>query len=125
VPDLPVQFGKYLLENQRQEWAAQYVDYKGLKDLIKDAAEQARRVSRPLPRLVLRQSNSCWSLCTAAGLQRLCLHAQGSLQAGKIAGLCSDQGTRWRHLGPLHTLSLSARPPRTTRRFPPSASAAG
>ena len=35
------QFGKYLLEKQRSEWAQQYLDYKGLKDLIKNASEQA------------------------------------------------------------------------------------
>lgn len=94
VPDLPVQFGKYLLENQRQEWAAQYVDYKGLKDLIKDAAEQARRVSRPLPRLVLRQSSCGLNLRTAAGREWLSLHAQECFQAGNLAGWLRCAG-RW------------------------------
>jgi SPX domain protein involved in polyphosphate accumulation len=43
-----LQFGKYLLENQRPEWATQYVDYKGLKDLIKQATEEARKVRDPV-----------------------------------------------------------------------------
>ncbi|EFN52611.1 hypothetical protein CHLNCDRAFT_58814 [Chlorella variabilis] len=37
-----MKFGKYVLEKQRAEWSDQYVDYKGLKDLIKEsAAEEA------------------------------------------------------------------------------------
>lgn len=35
-----MQFGKYLEEKQRAEWASNYVDYKFLKDLIKDASKQ-------------------------------------------------------------------------------------
>ncbi|KAL4855568.1 Vacuolar transporter chaperone 4 [Chlorella vulgaris] len=33
-------FGKYLVEKQRAEWSDQYVDYKGLKDLIKESAAE-------------------------------------------------------------------------------------
>ncbi|KAK2080664.1 hypothetical protein QBZ16_000518 [Prototheca wickerhamii] len=36
-----MKFGKYLDENKRTVWATQYVDYKALKDLIKDAAATA------------------------------------------------------------------------------------
>lgn len=37
-----MKFGKYLVEKQRAEWSNQYVDYKALKDLIKEsAAEEA------------------------------------------------------------------------------------
>ena len=39
-----MKFGKYLLEQQRPGWEAQYLDYKGLKDEIKAAAEDARKV---------------------------------------------------------------------------------
>jgi SPX domain protein involved in polyphosphate accumulation len=35
-----MQFGKYLEEKQRPEWREYYVDYKCLKDLIKEAARQ-------------------------------------------------------------------------------------
>jgi SPX domain protein involved in polyphosphate accumulation len=35
-----MQFGKYLEEKQRAEWKDYYVDYKCLKDLIKEAARQ-------------------------------------------------------------------------------------
>lgn len=34
------QFGKYLKEKERKEWTGQYVDYKRLKDLIKDAYKE-------------------------------------------------------------------------------------
>lgn len=43
-PLLLLQFGRYLLENQRPEWATQYVDYKGLKDLIKKSVGEAKQV---------------------------------------------------------------------------------
>ena len=46
TPPPPLQFGKYLLEKQRPEWAEFYVDYKGLKDLIKESAEDADKVRR-------------------------------------------------------------------------------
>lgn len=37
-----MKFGKYLVEKERPEWVEQYVDYKALKDLIKEsAAEEA------------------------------------------------------------------------------------
>ena len=35
-----MQFGKYLEEKQRPEWGSNYVDYKKLKDLIKEASKQ-------------------------------------------------------------------------------------
>ncbi|GFH07673.1 SPX domain-containing protein, partial [Haematococcus lacustris] len=37
-----VQFGRYLQDKQKPEWAAFYVDYKALKELIKASAEGAR-----------------------------------------------------------------------------------
>ncbi|PSC73528.1 ABC transporter C family member 2 isoform A [Micractinium conductrix] len=42
-----MKFGKYLLEQQRPGWEAQYLDYKGLKDEIKAAAEDARKLDDP------------------------------------------------------------------------------
>jgi glycerophosphodiester phosphodiesterase len=39
-----MKFGRYLVERQRPEWAASYLEYKTLKDLIKLAAEEAKRV---------------------------------------------------------------------------------
>ena len=39
-----LQFGKYLVEKQRPEWREFYLDYSGLKDVIKMAAEQAAEV---------------------------------------------------------------------------------
>lgn len=36
----PLQFGKYLEDKKRPEWADKYVDYKSLKDLIKAAVKQ-------------------------------------------------------------------------------------
>lgn len=44
IPAPHPQFGKYLDENKRTVWATQYVDYKALKDLIKDAAATAEVV---------------------------------------------------------------------------------
>lgn len=40
----PLQFGKYLDENKRTVWSTQYVNYKDLKDLIKEAAATAELV---------------------------------------------------------------------------------
>jgi SPX domain protein involved in polyphosphate accumulation len=37
----PPQFGKYLEANQRPQWRPYYIDYKALKDLIKEAAAEA------------------------------------------------------------------------------------
>jgi hypothetical protein len=37
----PLQFGQYLKENQRPEWAAQYINYEGLKQDIDAAVEEA------------------------------------------------------------------------------------
>lgn len=42
----PPQFGKYLDEKKRALWAPHYVDYKALKDLIKDCAAAAELVGR-------------------------------------------------------------------------------
>lgn len=42
-----MKFGKYLLEQQRPEWSTQYLDYKGLKDEIKTAAEEAKKLDDP------------------------------------------------------------------------------
>jgi SPX domain protein involved in polyphosphate accumulation len=36
-----MKFGKYLQDKARPEWRQAYVDYKGLKDLIKEAAADA------------------------------------------------------------------------------------
>jgi SPX domain protein involved in polyphosphate accumulation len=36
-----MKFGKYLEKQAKEEWRAFYLDYKGLKDLIKDSAKQA------------------------------------------------------------------------------------
>ena len=38
-----MKFGKYLEENSRPEWRQQYVDYKALKDLIKEAVSELER----------------------------------------------------------------------------------
>lgn len=38
-----MKFGKYLEARQRTEWRTQYVDYKGLKDLIKEAVAETER----------------------------------------------------------------------------------
>ncbi len=38
-----MKFGKYLEAKQRTEWRTQYVDYKGLKDLIKEAVAETER----------------------------------------------------------------------------------
>jgi SPX domain protein involved in polyphosphate accumulation/uncharacterized membrane protein YidH (DUF202 family) len=43
-----MKFGKYLVENQRPDWSEQYVDYKALKDLIKKAAEETRKLDPSL-----------------------------------------------------------------------------
>lgn len=50
-PDLPhsLQFGKYLLEKKRAVWASHYIDYKALKDLIKESATAAEQVSAGVP----------------------------------------------------------------------------
>ena len=37
-----MKFGHNLPRNQVPEWAAQYINYKGLKKLIKSAAEEAK-----------------------------------------------------------------------------------
>lgn len=42
------QFGKYLEEKQRPEWADQYLNYKALKDLIKAAYQQQQDAVRRL-----------------------------------------------------------------------------
>lgn len=42
-----MKFGKYLLEQQRPEWRTQYLDYKGLKDEIKAAAEETKKLDNP------------------------------------------------------------------------------
>lgn len=36
-------FGKYLEENLRPQWRQHYVDYKALKDLIKDSVSELER----------------------------------------------------------------------------------
>ena len=38
-----MKFGKYLEAKQRPEWRAHYLDYKGLKDLIKEAVAETER----------------------------------------------------------------------------------
>jgi SPX domain protein involved in polyphosphate accumulation len=38
-----MKFGKYLESKQRAEWRTQYLDYKGLKDLIKEAVAETER----------------------------------------------------------------------------------
>lgn len=53
------QFGKYLEEKARPEWRANYLDYKALKDLIKESASEDAAVSAEashsfLPFLVVR-----------------------------------------------------------------------
>lgn len=40
----PPQFGKYLVEKSRPEWAGEYVDYRLLKDLIKKSADEYEAV---------------------------------------------------------------------------------
>ena len=41
------QFGKYLEEKARPEWRDNYLDYKALKDLIKESANEDAAVSAP------------------------------------------------------------------------------
>lgn len=41
-----MQFGKYLEEKERPEWEDKYVDYKSLKDLIKEATTEQETVRR-------------------------------------------------------------------------------
>jgi len=36
-----MKFGNYLEQQARPEWQASYIDYKGLKDLIKESAKEA------------------------------------------------------------------------------------
>lgn len=36
-----MKFGKYLEKQAKEEWRAFYLDYKGLKDLIKESAKEA------------------------------------------------------------------------------------
>lgn len=38
-----MKFGKYLESKQRPEWRTHYLDYKGLKDLIKEAVAETER----------------------------------------------------------------------------------
>ena len=38
-----MKFGKYLEAKQRPEWRTHYLDYKGLKDLIKEAVAETER----------------------------------------------------------------------------------
>lgn len=38
-----MKFGKHLERQMRPEWAAYYIDYKGLKDLIKEAVREAEQ----------------------------------------------------------------------------------
>ena len=38
-----MKFGRNLPRNQVPEWSAEYVDYKGLKKLIKAAVEQSKQ----------------------------------------------------------------------------------
>jgi len=56
-----MKFGRNLPRNQVPEWASSYINYKGLKKLIKAAAETAKsgqpvdtagRVSRPYYRIL-------------------------------------------------------------------------
>jgi len=76
-----MKFGKYLLEQRRPEWAAQYLDYKKLKDDIKAAAEEARKVgggSCPLP-----LSGGRWWWC---GLCSRCCCVIAAVPAWGMAG---------------------------------------
>ena len=43
---LPSQFGKYLEEKERPEWEDKYLNYKVLKDLIKEAFKQQQETVR-------------------------------------------------------------------------------
>jgi len=36
-----MKFGKYLEKQAKDDWCGQYLDYKGLKDLIKESAKEA------------------------------------------------------------------------------------
>ena len=46
LPDFLLQFGKYIESKQRPEWVGKYMDYKELKELVKQASSQEEAVSR-------------------------------------------------------------------------------
>lgn len=70
-------FGRYLLSKQREEWADSYLDYKGLKGLIKAVVAEERKVCPPLIPQTVRLRHACRAPAQCGGTKRLWRPAPG------------------------------------------------